>query len=124
MVISTARAMETEDIPAQLICENRDFEAVLSIIEVLVQHSISVYHDLPKEKTQPKRLNRKERFLNNLPKQFNRQKYLDVAGQFKIPEKTAEGYITSFVKDGLIHREKHDCYINLSIKDSEESQDA
>ncbi len=123
MVLSITRIMKAREISSQLICENRDFESVLSIIEVLVQHSISVYQDLPKEKTQPKLLNRKEKFLNNLPKHFNRQKYLAVAGQFKIPEKTAEGYITSFVKDNLVHREKHDTYLNLCHKEVEDSKD-
>lgn len=123
MVLSSTRIMKSRDISSQLVCENRDFESVLSIIEVLVQHSISVYQDLPKEKTKPKLLNRKERFLNNLPKHFNRQKYLEIAKQLEIKEKTAEGYITSFVKDNLIHREKHDLYINLCHKEVEDSKD-
>jgi hypothetical protein len=33
-----------------------------------------------------------------------------------IPDKTAEGYITEFVKKGLIHLESQDQYINLTVE--------
>ena len=59
-----------------------------------------------------KRLNRKERFLESLPKEFDRQHYLDLATKHNIPSKTAEGYITKFVEAGLIHREAHNTYSN------------
>lgn len=61
-----------------------------------------------------------------LPKHFNRQKYLEVAKKLNIPAKTAEGYITGFIKSNLIHREQQDTYTNLSIeenKDVEEIKD-
>src|SRR5690554_7181845 len=51
--------------------------------------------ELPAEEQKPSRKNRKEKFLHNLPKHFNRQIYLEVAKELKIPAKTAEGYITS-----------------------------
>ena len=72
----------------------------------------SVFNDLPIEQKAVKRLNRKERFLESLPKQFNRQDYLDLATKQNIPHKTAEGYITKFVEAGLIHREAHNNYSN------------
>ena len=40
-----------------------------------------------------------------------------------IPDKTAEGYITEFVKSGLIHREKKDYYMNLHEQESQDSQE-
>ncbi|WP_191859879.1 hypothetical protein [Hanstruepera ponticola] len=57
-------------------------------------------------------MNCKVRFLESLPKQFNRQEYLDLATKQNIPHKTAEGYITKFVEAGLIHREAHNRYSN------------
>ncbi|MCB0444210.1 MAG: DNA primase, partial [Gelidibacter sp.] len=70
-----------------------------------------VFNDLPIEQKEVKRANRKEGFLESLPKQFNRQEYLDLATKQNIPHKTAEGYITKFVEVGLIHREKHNNYL-------------
>ena len=71
-----------------------------------------MFNDLPIEQKATKRLNRKERFLESLPKQFSRQEYLDLATKQSIPHKTAEGYITKFVEAGLIHREAHNNYSN------------
>ena len=68
-------------------------------------------------------MNRKEKFLHALPKHFNRQKYLEVAKKLNIPAKTAEGYITSFVKSNLIHREQQDTYTNLSIEENEDVEE-
>lgn len=65
-------------------------------------------------------MNKKEKFLNSLPRNFNRQKYLEVASGYGIPGKTAEGYIASFKKAGLIHHEAQDHYINLTVEEFEE----
>jgi len=53
----------------------------------------------------------------------NWKKYLEVAKAMNIPAKTAEGYITNFVKSGLIHREAHDQYINTSLEESKDSKE-
>lgn len=45
-----------------------------------------------------------------LPQQFNRQGYLDVATQLGVKDKTAQGYITNFVKGGLLYRDEKDSY--------------
>jgi hypothetical protein len=120
MLFSALRILETGDISNKLVCEERDFQASLKIIKVLVVHSGKVFSELPEEEQKPSRKNRKEKFLQALPKNFNRQKYLEVAKTLKIPSKTAEGYITNFIKSNLIHREHLDNYINLSIEETEE----
>ncbi|HLW33235.1 MAG TPA: DUF3987 domain-containing protein [Aequorivita sp.] len=126
MLFSALRILETGDTSNKLVCEERDFQTALAMIKVLVKHSSKVFGELPQEETKPTRMNRKEKFLYALPRNFNRQKYLEVAKDLSIPAKTAEGYITSFIKANLIHREQQDIYINLSIeenKDVEEIKD-
>jgi hypothetical protein len=118
MILSALRILETGDFPNQIICEDQDFKTTIAIIEILVQHASKVYSELPNDVIPTKRPNRKEKFLNQLPKNFNRQKYLEVANSLNIPDKTAEGYITDFFKNRLIHRESHDQYINLSIEET------
>src|SRR5690554_3723336 len=117
MLFSALRILETGDISNKLVCEERDFQASLEIIKVLVIHSSKVFSELPEEEQKPSRKNRKEKFLHNLPATFNRQTYLEVAKNLNIPAKTAEGYITSFIKANLIHREQQDIYLNLSIEE-------
>ncbi|MAB49376.1 MAG: DNA primase [Flavobacteriaceae bacterium] len=112
MLFTAFRIMEDGDVNATKECEDIDFENALTIISILVKHSSKVFNDLPIEQKATKRLNRKERFLESLPKQFSRQEYLDLATKQSIPHKTAEGYITKFVDAGLIYREAHNSYSN------------
>ncbi|TRX51881.1 DUF3987 domain-containing protein [Fulvivirga sp. M361] len=120
MIFSALRIMETGETSSKMICEERDFQTALAMIRVLIKHSSKVFSELPEDAPKPKRLNRKEKFLSQLPKRFNRQKYLETATSLNIPHKTAEGYITDFCKSGLIHRESQDNYINTSIEDVED----
>ncbi|NJX15533.1 DUF3987 domain-containing protein [Tamlana crocina] len=112
MLFTAFRIMEDGDVNQVKECEDVDFDNALTIISILVKHSSKVFNDLPIEQKTVKRLNRKERFLDSLPKQFNRQDYLDLATKHNIPHKTAEGYITKFVDAGLLHREAHNSYSN------------
>ncbi len=121
MIFSALRIMETGDTSHKLICEERDFQASLSMIKVLVKHSSKVFGELPQEEPKPTRLNKKEKFLYALPHTFNRQKYLEVANSMSIPAKTTEGYITAFIKSNLIHRESQDNYLNTSLEGTQDS---
>ncbi|WP_417855546.1 DUF3987 domain-containing protein [Xanthomarina gelatinilytica] len=112
MLFTAFRIMDDGDVNQVKECEDVDFQNALTIIAILVKHSSKVFNDLPIEQKAVKRLNRKERFLESLPKQFSRQEYLDLATKQNIPHKTAEGYITKFVEAGLIHREAHNNYSN------------
>ena len=112
MLFSAMRIMETGAYDKKLQCDDTDLHSALSIVQVLIRHSSRVFSELPAEPMPPRRKNRKERFLESLPDSFNRQQYLAVARDLTIPEKTAEGYITDFCKNNLIHREHHDHYIN------------
>jgi hypothetical protein len=123
MIFSALRIMETGETSSKMICEERDFQASLAMVKVLVKHSSKVFAELPEDVQKPTRLNRKEKFLNKLPKHFNRQKYLEVATALSIPHKTAEGYVTDFCKSNVIHRESQDNYINTSIEESQDSED-
>ena len=128
MILSALRIMEHGDLPERIICEERDFQSTLEIIRVLVKHASKVFSELPEDAPLPKRKNQKEKFLDALPASFNRQDYLKIAAAMSIPDKTAEGYITMFSKKGLIHREKQDHYLNLTVKtaasQAAESQDS
>ena len=123
MIFSALRIMETGDTSKKLICEERDFQASLSMVKVLVKHSSKVFGELPQEELKPSRMNKKEKFLYALPNSFNRQKYLEVAKAMNIPAKTAEGYIANFVKSRLLHREAHDQYINTSLEETQDSKE-
>jgi hypothetical protein len=111
MIFTALRTMEDGDVNTVKECEDVDFENCLKIITVLVEHSSAVFNNLPAVPATKRRPNKKERFLKGLPKEFDRTKYLEIADANGIPHKTAEGYMTKFVKDGIIHRESHGQYL-------------
>lgn len=111
MVLSALRILEHGELPVKMICENRDFQTVMAMVQVLVRHSGKVFSELPEDTLMPKRKNQKERFYEALPTTFNRQVYLNIALSMAIPEKTAEGYITGFCKQGILHRYKKNEYL-------------
>ncbi|MCI2228279.1 DUF3987 domain-containing protein [Polaribacter sp. MSW13] len=116
MIFTAFRIMEDGDVNTVRLCEDEDFKNALSIITVIVKHSSKIFNDLPLEPKTQKRMNRKERFLETLNKTFTRKEYLEKANKLGIPNKTAEGYITSFVKSGIIHRDKQNAYTH-NLKD-------
>lgn len=123
MILSALRIMETGEISTKLVCEDRDFQSALAMVKVLVKHAGKVFSELPHEASKPRYLNKKEKFLKALPLTFNRKKYLEVAAAMSIAAKTADGFIKSFVKSGLVHHETRDTYLNISLVDSKESKD-
>lgn len=133
MVCSVLRILETGDVSNRIVCDEADFNNTIQIVKLLVKHAAKVYSDLPEEPAKSKPKSRKERFLDALPYHFNRQGYLVAAKNLNIPDKTAQGYITDFVKAGVLDKEGQDLYINPNapspnpenpnIQDSQEVQE-
>jgi hypothetical protein len=112
--------MEDGDVNTTRECEEADFNNTMAMIAILIQHSSQIFNALPADTKLPTRSNRKERFLESLPSQFSRQDYLECATTLSIPHKTAEGYITKFVKAGLIHRDNHGKYLNNNYEETKD----
>ncbi|MBN1185687.1 MAG: DUF3987 domain-containing protein [Bacteroidales bacterium] len=123
MIFSVLRILETGDLPKRIICEERDFQNAISITEVLIVHAKKVFSDLPQPVPILKRENREERFFSQLPDKFSRKDYVELASRISIPDKTAQNYISKMLKKGLIHRDKHDCYLKISNEDIKDSGD-
>ena len=119
MIFTALRIKEDGDVNPTRVCEDIDFDNVLEMVSVLIKHSSNVFNALPVEKQLSKRSNRKERFLESLPFEFSKQEYLAKADDLNIPHKTAEGYITKFVKASLLHRESNGKYINPQFNANE-----
>jgi hypothetical protein len=110
MILTALRIIDTKSYKSNLECAAEDFETVISMTETLIKHSGKVFSELPEDHSLPKQKNKKEKFLEALPQEFNRQKYLEVASVLSISVKSAEAYITEFVKKNLVHREQKDNY--------------
>lgn len=110
MILSVLRLMETGEIPDNLACEQQDYNTSIAIAETLIEHAAHIFNQLPATEKPITRPNKRERFYDVLPLQFNRNGYLEVAKQLGVNPKTAEGYITRFKKGGLLHSDVKDSY--------------
>lgn len=116
MLFSALRMMETGEIPDELICNEIDFNNILKIITLLLKHGSHVYTQIAEAPHIPKLKSRKERFLDELPSTFNRRTYVAIADSLSIPDKTAQAYISQFVKAGILNSPAHDQYLNPSAQ--------
>jgi hypothetical protein len=115
MLLRSLRILESGDMTPPMICQDNDFNSALQIIRTLVKHASKVFSDLPEDTPLAMKKNQRELFLEKLPQNFNRQGYLEVAKLLEIADKTAEGYISKFVKSGLLFRLKQDSYEKTKV---------
>ena len=120
MILTALRMMESGKFPQQLECRNSDFQRVLSMIRVLVQHSSHVFSQLPAINKSAKPKDRKEQFLELLPERFTYQDFMSLAKSLEITERTANRYVAGFCEKGLLNREQAGCYINLNRRPAQE----
>ena len=101
-----------------LVCSDVDFNISLSVVKVLLNHTVKVFQSLPRKSSNPIRKGRKqlaaaarEKFLSELPDSFDRPTYLSVAASLNIPVKTAERYLSESIKSGLLDHPSNGLYI-------------
>jgi hypothetical protein len=97
-------------IATPMIYSDADFQIVLELVKILIQHAARVFSGLPTEQETPKQPNQKKLFLEALPPEFFRQDYLTTDKYLKITNKTAEKHIAKFTQNGLINHFAHDKY--------------
>lgn len=110
MIMTALRIIDTGEVSSVLVCNDNDFNTVMEMVKVLVLHAAHIFELLPKDNTNTQPLNHKRQLLDALPSEFDRQTYLNIAEQLKIPAKTAEKQISRFVDAGLLVRPSHGCY--------------
>jgi hypothetical protein len=97
--------------PNVLICNDTDFQTALTIAKTLIHHAALIFQQLPTEKTDNTlNINPQQKLLQSLPQEFDRKKYLEIAKQLNIPDKTAEKQIERYLQTNLIERIGHGIY--------------
>lgn len=119
MIFTALRITEDGDLSNPRVCLDEDFNNALAMVTVLIKHSSKVFSSLPKDDNPVTYKNRKEQFLNKLPYKFTTREYVIIGQDLNIPNKTAEAYITEFVKSNLLSREIQGQYINNTATKNE-----
>lgn len=108
MIFTAVRRMDTGDFYSPLVCSDEDFELVILMVGVLIRHTEKVYATLYEKKplNAPKEAsaNLKERFFEELPEEFSKGDYIDLAKRIGLNVRTAEGYINRAAekKNGIV----------------------
>ena len=120
MIMTALRIMDTGSLSegegggrGVLLCSDTDFITVMEMVKVLVIHAAHVFEQLPKDSATSNQINHKRQLLDALPSEFDRPTYLSIAGNLKIPAKTAEKQISRFVDAGLLKHPAHGKYCKL-----------
>lgn len=95
---------------SKIICTDSDFNASVAIVQTLLHHAVNIYSKLKRKGVVKRDKNLKDRYYESLPPKFNRQMAMDNATIMGIKEKTAENYLSLFVKDGKITKPQHNQY--------------
>lgn len=117
MILTTMRMLESDTLTRNKECDPRDFYIAMEIIKTLLTHNEHVFHGLPKnKKILPLQKNRKERFLDTLPKEFTTRQYKELGEQLDIPYKTSQKYIAEYKAKGFLQSTSHGKYLHILKK--------
>ena len=129
MILTVLRQMDDGAFPlalsdgkeALLVCTDADFDTVLAMVKVLLQHTVRVFQALPRRTERRFRQDRRQRtesymqtFLAALPDAFSRSGYLQTAADMGINEKTAERYIAELCRSGMLEHPASGQYVKPS----------
>jgi hypothetical protein len=96
MIFTALRKYENADINEEYECNEEDFNACLSLVTILLQHSTVMFEGLPRDKTLELKesSSKKKRLLKELPNQFTRKQAVDKAEELYIKEGTVNGLLS------------------------------
>ena len=116
MIFTSLRKHESSFTLTSITCSDTDFEAALALAETYLQHSLLMFHNLPKqsEKTVFHSGENKPKFFKALPDEFKRAEAIVLGKQFKLSERSVDlllkellGKYLTQPKNGFYAKIKH-----------------
>ena len=98
------------------VCSDVDFQAAISMINILAKHSSHVFSKLPEDVTPTKSENKKDKFREKLPLKFTGKEFVDLAKSLSITEKTVYVNITTFCEKGFVVKVQKNGYTKVENK--------
>lgn len=113
MIFTALDRFENQDKTGIAYCKDEHFRAALLIVDVLKEHSLEVYHRLPKNPAVNSGSPKSNAFYNLLPAEtaFTRQEAQELAKGIKVPPRTADNYLRKLTADGKLQQFEYGKYI-------------
>jgi hypothetical protein len=102
MIMTVLRIIDTSEMPDTFYCSDVDFNNVMKIGNVLLEHAKTVYLQLLTSPKKMKQETMKERFYNLLPDEFLRKEAIEIATKLNIKPRTADKYLNELTPSNLI----------------------
>lgn len=115
MLLSVFRMFEDGTVSNSIICSDLDFDAALTITNILKAHTAFVFENNMsdvKAKLKPEPL----RYYQALPENFSRNEADNIATRIGLHPKTGEKYLNSYISQDIITRIKHGHYAKKKIE--------
>lgn len=99
MIFTALRKFENGDMTEEVFCTDEDFEMALHIANVYLQHSLLMYHNLPKKEETGvfKGKSNKKKFFEALPKNFKREQAIQLGVQYKLKSRSVDELLKSLL---------------------------
>lgn len=95
MIFTSIRKFSSKKKELELFCSDTDFESALTLVEVYLNHSVIMFHNLPKQEVKGafKSGDNNKQFFDALPCSFTRKEAVDLGITFNIAERTVDGLL-------------------------------
>lgn len=95
MIFSSMRKFENGDTSVNIQCTDSDFETALQLADIYLQHSLLMFHNLPKqgEATLFKSGDNKRKFFDALPHGFKRAEAIELGKKFHLSTRSVDSLL-------------------------------
>jgi hypothetical protein len=117
MILSAIRVGENKNEGfdgKKLVCNEEDYKNAELIISTLLFHMVKVFMQVKKRRRYKLGVNVKQLYYERLPEEFDRTAAMEAAYMLGIKPKTAENYLSEYIKNGLLFKPKHNQYKKTS----------
>ena len=116
MLLTALRKFENGELAQQVECTDTDFDTAKLLSEVYLQHSLLMYHNLPKNESGSKFYagDRKKIFLDSLPSEFKRKDAIEIGKQFKLSPRTVDNILNSLT-GSYLNQISYGIYMKVKI---------
>lgn len=92
MIFTALRKFENAQADPNITCTDSDFKSALLLSELYLQHSLLMFHNLPKQKdaTVFRNGNNKQAFFNVLPDSFQRAQAIEIGKKFNLSARSID----------------------------------
>ena len=116
MVFTAIRQYEEAAVQGERMCEDKDFETALSLVEQSLAKALKIFQQLPGGQL-TKVEDRSEELYNLLPVVFTRKEALNFMDTLNVKERTIERYLRTLVKAGKLDNKERGKYKKIALTD-------